>query len=189
MRACFSDIPDDVNFTFIADCCHSGTIQKGLLEGDVDFVGRFIVPPPEISDRIEALRVNRDNSRNSLASAKLTEILQDTPKDQWEATIAAFLDPMQHQLSDNRFGFVEQENHVLLAACEDKQTAADARIEGDYRGAFTWAISKSINEANGDLTYGRLIELAGAHLRRYEQRPQLECPEALRELRLFEPLG
>ena len=52
-----------------------------------------------------------------------------------------------------------------MAACEDRQTAADARNGRKWRGAFTWALSKAIRGAKGDLTYEALIQQAAANLR------------------------
>ena len=99
-----------------------------------------------------------------------------------------YLTLLRRRFKENKYAIVPAEQHVLLAACEDRQTAADARIQGDFRGAFTWALSQAIKDANGELTYSELITRAGANLREYEQRPQLECPRELRELKLFAPL-
>src|SRR5919202_424590 len=44
LRAIFDTIPDGVNFTFIADCCHSGSIQKGLLDSGIEFKPRYLTP-------------------------------------------------------------------------------------------------------------------------------------------------
>jgi hypothetical protein len=77
----------------------------------------------------------------------------------------------------------------LLAACEDRQTAADARIQGDFHGAFTWALGKAIKDANGNLTYDELITRTGDNIAEYDQRPQLECPSEMRNLKVFAPLS
>ena len=40
LKDIFAPIPEGVNFTFIADCCHSGTIQRALLNSGVEFTPR-----------------------------------------------------------------------------------------------------------------------------------------------------
>jgi hypothetical protein len=54
LRAIFDVIPEGVNFTFIADCCHSGSIQKALVDSSLRFQPRYLTPPPEVADRILA---------------------------------------------------------------------------------------------------------------------------------------
>ena len=99
-----------------------------------------------------------------------------------------YLALLRRRFRENTYGVIPVGRHVLLAACEDRQTAADARIEDDFRGAFTWALIRAIKDANGDLTYDELITHAGANLRNYEQKPQIECPSAMRALKVFAPL-
>ena len=188
LKAIFDTIPEDVNFTFIADCCHSGTIQKVIFDVGVEFRPRYLSPPLEIQDRILAKQAQRDAEADAWAAAQLAQMLQGVPQDQWAAKMQEYLALLRRRFRENKYGVVPAERHVLLAGCEDRQTAADAHIEGDYRGAFTWALSQAIKDANGDLTYDELITQAGANLRKYDQRPQLECPSELRELKVFGPL-
>jgi len=189
LREIFEPIPEGVNFTFIADCCHSGTIQKVLFESDIKWFPRYLAPPREITDRIETMREKRNATADAWVAAELPKLLQSIPVDQWAEKIREYIALLLSRFRENKYGTVNVERHVLLAACEDRQTAADARIEGDYRGAFTWALSRAIKDANGNLTYAQLITRAGANLRNYEQRPQLECPPAMRDLKVFAPLN
>ena len=189
LREIFDAIPKGVHFNFIADCCHSGTIQRVLLESDIEFEPRYLTPPPEVTDRIADLRKKRDDEANEWAAEQLAEMLKDIPPDQWKEKMKEYLTLLLKRFRENKYGVVPVERHVLLAACEDRQTAADARIAGEFRGAFTWALSQAIQEANGDLTYDELITRASANLREYEQKPQLECPSAMRELKVFAPLA
>jgi hypothetical protein len=92
-------------------------------------------------------------------------------------------------IGENVHDTVDTDRHVLLAACQDRQTAADARIAGDWRGAFTWSLGEAIKESNGDLTYDDLISRAAAKIQDYEQRPQLECPANLRHVKVLAPLA
>jgi hypothetical protein len=187
LREIFDAIPEGVSFTFIADCCHSGSIQK--MPPEIEFYPRYLIPTVEVTDRIEALRKKRDTAQRDYVSQHLAHMLQGVPPDQLEEKIKEYLGLLQQRFRDEHYGVVPVERHVLLAACEDRQTAADARIEGDFRGAFTWALSRAIRDANGDLTYGELITRAGTHLREFDQRPQLECPPEMRGLKVFGPLA
>ena len=189
LRAIFDVIPEGVNFTFIADCCHSGTIQRALFDSGVEFTPRYLTPPPEVSDRIATLQAKRDAEGDAWAAAQLAQMLQGVPQDQWVAKMQEYLALLRRRFRENKYGVIPVGRHVLLAACEDRQTAADARIEGDYRGEFTWALGRAIKDANGNLTYDQLITRTGANLKAYEQRPQLECPSELRALKVFAPLA
>ena len=189
LKSRFDEIPEGVNFTFIADCCHSGTIQRALIDKEIDFRPRFVTPPREVSDRIVATKQKRDAEGDAWAAEELAKMLQRVPPDQWSARMMEYLPQLRRRFRENKFGFAQAERHFLLAACEDRQTAADALIDGEYRGAFTWSLARAITESEGKLTYGELIKRAGANLRDYEQIAQLECPEGVRDIRLFTPLA
>lgn len=180
-------VPENVNFSFVADCCHSGNIQKAAF--DIEFRPRYLSPPIEVDDRIREMQRERDNDLRAYQAAQMAQLMQGVPADQWAAKFEEFLRLTQEQFMKKKFAIVKFERHVLLAACESRQTAADARIEGEWRGAMTWALSKAIVESNGDLTYEQLITRAGANLKDYDQRPQLECPTHLRTHKVFAPLA
>lgn len=189
LREIFDTIPDGVNFTFIADCCHSGTIQKDLFDHDVAFLPRYLTPPPEVIDRIAALREKRDAEADAWVAQELSKLLQSIPPEQWGAKIKEYIALLLQRFRQNKYGIVSAERDVLLAACEDRQTAADAHIDGDYRGAFTWALGQAIRDANGSLAYRQLIQRVGTKLRHYGQTPQLDCPPEMRKRKVFSPLG
>ncbi len=67
-------------------------------------------------------------------------------------------------------------NHVLLAACRDDQTAADARIDNDFNGAFTYHLCEAIRRAGGRIEHSQLIAELQQILRNgsFSQVPQLE---------------
>ena len=188
LRGIFEDVPEGVNFTFIADCCHSGSIQRALFDMDVEFDPRYLTPPSEVTDRIRELEGRRDAEADAWAAAQLAQMLQDVPREQWAEKMQEYLALLRRRFRENTYAIVPEGKHVLLAACEDRQTAADARIEGEFRGAFTWALSKAIKDANGNLTYDDLITHAGANIADYDQRPQLECPAEMRPVEVFAPL-
>jgi hypothetical protein len=183
----FKDVPENVNFTFVADCCHSGNLQKAAF--DIEFRPRFLNPPIEVDDRIRDLQQERDNDLRAYQASQMAQLMQGVPVEQWAAKFEEFLKLTQEQFMKDQFAIVKFQRHVLLAACESRQTAADARIEGEWRGAMTWALSKAIVESNGDLTYSQLIARAGTNLKDYDQKPQLECPDDLNDHKIFAPLA
>ena len=187
LREIFDPIPEGVNVTFIADCCHSGNIQKAA--DDIEFYPRFLYPTVEVESRIRDLMKERDDELKAYQAAQMAQMLQGVPPEQWAEKMKEFLTLTEEQFRREHFAIVPFERHFLLAACESRQTAADARIEGEWRGASTWALSKAIKDSNGDLTYDELITRAGANLVDYDQRPQLECPPELSNLKVFAPLA
>jgi hypothetical protein len=89
-----------------------------------------------------------------------------------------------------RFGAaVAKTNAVLLAACRDDQTSADAFIDGKYRGAHTWFLCRSLRAADWNPTYRNLAFATGAALSRagFDQVPQLEGPARLLTMPVFQP--
>jgi hypothetical protein len=185
--ALFEEVPEGVNLTFIADCCHSGSIQRPARE--VEFYVRKLEPPTDVASQIRELVEQRDADQDAYVAAQMAQMLQGVPPEQWAAKMQEYLGLLKEQFRKEQYAAVPFERHFLLAACEDKQTAADARIEGAFRGAFTWGLSKAIKEANGDLTYDEMVARAGANLADYDQRPQLECPTAMRGHKVLAPLG
>lgn len=75
-------------------------------------------------------------------------------------------------------------NHILMGACREDQTAADAYIEGKYNGAFTYGIIKALGcvlmPTVRDLFYAATLTIKSD----YEQRPCLYGKTSLKN-RLF----
>jgi Caspase domain. len=84
-----------------------------------------------------------------------------------------------------KFGIdVNEERNILLAACRENQTSADAFIGGGYHGAFTYFLVETIKElesmtSDKHLSYRRLVQETGEKLEKngFEQIPQLEGQE------------
>jgi hypothetical protein len=74
-------------------------------------------------------------------------------------------------------GLVKAEiNHVLIAACKDSQTAADATIESQPNGAFTYYLCKTLRAGGPNLDRQALIDEVENALAegQFNQVPQLE---------------
>lgn len=191
LRETFATIPDGVNFTFVADCCHSGSINKDLLPAEMDVRPRRIEPPAEMVTRIQALNDARFAAEAQWVEAEYSRALSGLSFSERRVKERGLKEQLKALFFKEKQKSVDSERHVLLAACEDVQTAADAFIEGSYRGAFSWSLGKAIAESNGNLTYGDLHDLSVKALKAggYTQNPQLACGEERRALRFLSPLG
>ena len=71
---------------------------------------------------------------------------------------------------------VEQGDAILISGCSDKQTSADAYINGRYHGALTFYLAQTLRESNWNISYEDLVTKVNDKLDReqYKQDPQLE---------------
>lgn len=74
-------------------------------------------------------------------------------------------------------------HHILWAGCKANQTSADAYINGDYNGAFTYYLCKHIRDSNARISRRELLDRARASLsyHGYSQVPQLEIEATVRD--------
>ena len=101
-------------------------------------------------------------------------------------------DPERPRILARRFGVsITRTNAVLIAACRDDQTSADAWIDGGYHGAHTHYLCQSLRNGPGDLTCRALVSATGSALSRagFDQVPQLEGPARLLAGPAFLPLA
>jgi hypothetical protein len=155
-----AQIPPRVNAEIIFDTCHSGTMYRDFLETPF-VVGRkirYVAPPVS--------RKTRDIASRTFVRRGLREILQT---------------------QGSRDGTTEAppSNVIAWGACEEKETAADANIQGvgEWRGAFSYYLCKTIRENQG---MGRVnlidkIKIALAN-DNYLQNPRLTCDRAFNEI-------
>ena len=57
-------------------------------------------------------------------------MLKGIPPEQWVSKIQEFMKQLRDRFRQNKYAIVAFDRDVLLAACEDRQTAADAQIDG-----------------------------------------------------------
>jgi metacaspase-1 len=77
----------------------------------------------------------------------------------------------------------EYPNVALWAGCRSDQTSADAFINNQHQGAMTWAFTRNLRSVSRMKIIGFIqhdLEHNG-----YEQVPQLETSEAMKERRIF----
>ena len=72
--------------------------------------------------------------------------------------------------------------HILWAACRADQTSADAIIDGDWHGAFTYYFCKEVTASQNKLSRNEILEKVREDLQEgdYTQIPQLECDATVR---------
>jgi len=185
LKAVFDRVPLQANLTIISDSCHSGTVNKDFTPTEVP---RVVFVPPEIQERIAARVARRDADYAAFFAAEYDRLAREISPQDLAARIQEFLAQILNKFKQNRFQFVDTSlNNILLAACQDVQTSSDAYIAGDWHGAFTYYLVKTIVEAEGALTYAELITRASRGTAAYEQTPQLECPAELQALPIFRP--
>jgi hypothetical protein len=70
---------------------------------------------------------------------------------------------------------------MLISGCQAHQTSADAYIDGDYIGACTYYLVKTLRDANYAAPYKSIVDSMNAQLAAagYTQRPELNGPEVL----------
>lgn len=68
-------------------------------------------------------------------------------------------------------------NHQLLAAAGEKQTAADAFIDGQYRGAFSFHLCATVRQEPSK-SFGDIMKVATQRIKQqgFSQDPQIEGP-------------
>lgn len=156
----FNDIidrlPKGVFLTVCIDSCHSGTSTRDLTlltselqipQAEMKIQPRFIEPPADI-----ALR----SYNASIAIRRLGSKIREDKKDKVAGKGA-------------------EAKHVLLAGCMDDQTSADAYINNNYAGAFTYYLCKTIRDTRGLITCHELIQRVQNSLsfNSFSQVPQL----------------
>lgn len=72
---------------------------------------------------------------------------------------------------------LQMTNAVIISGCEEKQTCADAHIDGVACGAFSHYTDEALKESGYDITYEGIVTRSYKLLQDngYEQRPELWC--------------
>jgi hypothetical protein len=68
--------------------------------------------------------------------------------------------------------------HILFAACQDLEVAKEYKVDGEYRGAFCYFLTKTLSQTQGNLTYRDLFKRTDAlpgFLTRFEKMGVKNC--------------
>jgi len=152
------NLPKGVNILFIMDCCFSGTILRNPLPPKVK--NRYM-PPPLHSVLTGDINLDDELSIESSRNGSRTS------RDMYREPFINVTD--------------EQGDAILISGCSDKQTSADAYINGKYHGALTFYLAQTLKENNWNINYRDLIKKVNNKLdkEKYEQDPQLEARSKL----------
>jgi hypothetical protein len=162
LRVMFDGTNAGVNLTVILDSSHLGTNTRAFPPPDAPIRQRFLPSPWGLRAAESGRKLPRRVTsaiRRSSQSARNTN------------------DVVKADLPE-----------VLLTACRDTQTAADALVNGRFNGALTFAVVRAISEAKGHLTYRELHRRVSVIIKseNFEQVPQLEGRTHRFDERLFE---
>ncbi|MDN5767237.1 MAG: caspase family protein [Humibacillus sp.] len=159
LRTTFDRLSPDATLTVVMDCCHSGTNTREPLLRPPD------APEPDVLPRF------LPNPDDENQGASFTET------------------PRRAQRRRNRQSIHDVDIiEALMTGCSDRQTSADANIEGVFNGALTYYLVQSMR-SNPEATYRELHELTLNALEgNYEQVPQLEGRAARLDQRVLSNL-
>ncbi len=184
LKTLYDTFPRRGNLTLVMDSCHSGSVQKDI---EQDAICRFLPVSARDQEQIDAATVRFAQEQRDFVT---TEILKLRRQDMSEEELTKKIRSLMDIFEKTRFGDIRvREANILLAGCRADQQSADARIAGDYHGAFTYYLAEAIRQTNGQITYRQLVGQTGNKLgtAHFAQLPQLEY-RAGRDQRLaFQP--
>ncbi len=135
-------VPSGVQLIIIFDTCHSGT---GTRIVPVNLHGRSLtmaidLKHPAKNTVPELLNPNQYQQILTKKNVVVYRFLPPPPELQEKIVKNA----RRKALSQPG---IKTERHLLLAACQDSQTSADAYLDGDFHGAFTYYFCQAIADS------------------------------------------
>ncbi|OKH29917.1 caspase [[Phormidium ambiguum] IAM M-71] len=145
------------HITIILDCCHSGSGTKN--------------PFQETGVRLASIDKRQRPLDSFILKLEELEKLSDS--------VSSESHPTGWKLPKGR--------HILLGACQDSQLAKEFNQGGKKRGAFSYFLLDTLQQANGKLTYRDLFSRTKAVIssRVLDQSPQLEISHPEDENQFF----
>jgi len=176
--------PSGVELTVVMDNCHSGTGTRMLIAEEPGGKRRQVEVDPEVTLKrsIADVALSRGLDAVDVAARAMRPENPDVVRVRFLEPPQAIKDRVEkasaRRVASRGYVEVKELNHVLLAACRDDQTAADATIEGVPCGAFTYYLNRTIRLGGASLSRKALIDDVGTALQegRFSQVPQLEGP-------------
>jgi metacaspase-1 len=186
LKTLYDKFPVSGNLTLVMDSCHSGTVNKAPAE---DIVFRFLPVPDAEQEKIDAAAAKFAQDQQEYVFKEIKKLRDNDLSDD---ALRAKVGELMASFEKKRFGDVKTtEANVLLAGCRPDQTSADARISGDYHGAFTYYLAEAIQQAKGQISYRQLADKVGKKLKgeNYSQIPQLEYAGQRDQAPIFRPFA
>ncbi|OGO37123.1 MAG: hypothetical protein A2W35_07290 [Chloroflexi bacterium RBG_16_57_11] len=184
LKTFYDRFPSRSNLTLIMDSCHSGSVNRLVAE---DVVFRFLPVSRAEQARIDAARAKFGEDQRSYVRREIGKLREENLSDE---DLDARIEKLFIRFEKKRFGDIrKRESNILLAGCKPDQQSADAFIEGEYHGAFTFYLARAITESSGQLTYRQLAERTDKALSQngYGQIPQLEYRSKRDRKQAFRP--
>ncbi len=185
LKVIYDRFPRHGNLTLVLDSCHSGSCQRDV----ADIVYRFL--PVAYADQEQM-----DQAASAYARAQrefVTAELQRASAAGWsEDELSRKVDALMHKFEKKRFGDIRvRDANILLAGCRPDQQSADASLNGEYHGAFTYFLVDVVRAAQGQITYQELARQVGLKLDHacFAQIPQLECRSKNAQKLAFRPFS
>lgn len=168
LHECLKGLRPGVNLTVVLDCCHSGTGLREVASAvSLPSRRKSLDAPPDVRHRVGPAIQDLGSARRFTMTRALVE------------------------LRLRRFGQRAAEaGALLLAGCQSDQLSADAWIDGDYHGAFTYFLCTAAEEARYRISCLDLLKRTRQLLaaNRFDQIPQLEGPRDAVTQPVFSPL-
>ncbi|WP_257306693.1 caspase family protein [Geothrix campi] len=125
------------------------------------------------------------DTSHSGAGLRAADLLMDRkPRYLPPPSVEAFRDIEYRRARPGHIKLLEKglSHHILWTACKESQTAADAFMQGDWHGAFTWHFCREAMASGNHLTRAKVLakirsDLSAAH---FTQTPQLDCEAVTR---------
>ncbi len=171
LKSVYHKFPRHGNLTLIMDSCHSGTVNR-VVETDITY--RFIPVTVEEQEKIDAAKTKFESDRAEYVYKEVQKMRDEKLS---QAELKAKVQSLLSMFDKKRFGDIRmREANILMAGCRPDQTSADAYIQGEYHGAFTYFLAKAITASQGKLSYRQLADVTGKGLSAggFVQIPQLE---------------
>ena len=186
LKILYDRFPGGGNLTLVMDSCHSGTVNRAPSE---DVVFRFLPVSDAEQEKIDAATAKFAQDQQEFVIREMKKLRGQELTD---AELRSKVADLMSSFEKKRFGDVRAtEANVLLAGCRSNQTSADARIAGEYHGAFTYYLADAIQQAKGQITYRQLADKVGKKLKggSYSQIQQLEYAGQRDQAPIFRPFA
>lgn len=187
-------IASEARLTVILDSCHSGTGTRAFSPNLRSLARTTTVKSPLVIVADSAARLAQQQGTQDvtsiargIATARAATLAQ-LRTDETPPVFARFVSPPAsvvasiNQTPNMRVRSLGQTlqsklNHQLLAAAGEKQTAADAFIDGQYRGAFSFNLCATAR-LNSSRSFDEVMKLTKQRIKQqgFSQDPQMEGP-------------
>ncbi len=181
LRKWSQGLPAGAQLTIVFDSCHSGSGTRMLLTptGSRSAKSTSIMVDLKTSTARALTGTMRGMDSHEVVDAMMSPESPETVRLRFvEPPLAVRNAINARKQSGKRGAVVAKINHVLLAGCRDDQTSADAHIDNDFHGAFTYHLCKAIRDGGVNLERKELITRVEKAMfaARFSQSPQLEGP-------------